>query len=367
MREQQAGLSAQFAHMVDVLTSGDRDGDGVADFPAVNDLHLGVVTSDMGVANVDKIPGCTALGQDGILQHAAASTATDCEPSYPTFLSYAADKDDAAKAARDLGCIATVGTEGCGFEQQLEAPLKALWPSQDPMPNPDGTNRITFVGDGQGNGSTLGHGDTDNIGFLRNDEAEGLSLIAIVVVTDEEDCSSSSTKHFTAPWNLGPSDPLMTQPLDLRCYYNEVNNGGDELFKLQRYVTGFQALRAGNEDLVVFGAIAGVPPDLVDRAQFDKVDFADADMRDAFYSAILNDQRMQEVVDPDSMTMPTIGNLLPSCNSDSGKAYPPRRIVQVAQEFGENGMVQSICQKDLRPAIDAIVGVIAKRLRARCE
>lgn len=50
MREEQAGLSAQFAHMVDVLTSGDRDADGVADFPAVADLHLGVVTSDMASA-----------------------------------------------------------------------------------------------------------------------------------------------------------------------------------------------------------------------------------------------------------------------------------------------------------------------------
>jgi hypothetical protein len=52
---------------------------------------------------------------------------------------------------------------------------------------------------------------------------------------------------------------------------------------------------------------------------------------------------------------------------DSGKVYRPRRVVQAAQEFGESGMVQSIYQKDLRPAIDAIVGVIAKRLRARCE
>jgi hypothetical protein len=70
MREEQAGLSAQFAHMVDVLTSGDRDGDAVADFPAVTDLHLGVVTSDMGLGDLADIPHCSALGQDGVLQHA---------------------------------------------------------------------------------------------------------------------------------------------------------------------------------------------------------------------------------------------------------------------------------------------------------
>ena len=49
-----------------------------------------------------------------------------------------------------------------------------------------------FLGDVDGFG-TVGHGDTENAGFLRNDPAQGLSLITVILLTDEEDCSSSNT------------------------------------------------------------------------------------------------------------------------------------------------------------------------------
>ena len=48
MHEEQAALRTQFAHLIEVLTTGDRNGDGKADFPPAKDVHLGVVTSDMG-------------------------------------------------------------------------------------------------------------------------------------------------------------------------------------------------------------------------------------------------------------------------------------------------------------------------------
>ena len=47
-------------------------------------------------------------------------------------------------------------------------------------------------------------------------------------------------------------------------------------------------------------------------------------------------------------------------------AFPPIRIVQVAQQFGEAGIIQSICQDDFGPAMDAIIEVIAKQLGAVC-
>ena len=64
--------------------------------------------------------------------------------------------------------MATLGIDGCGFEQQLEAGLKALWPMNDPMPMKNGTNRVRFVTTPDGTGE-FGHGDTDNRDFLRND------------------------------------------------------------------------------------------------------------------------------------------------------------------------------------------------------
>ena len=366
MREEQTALRTQFAHLIQVLTSGDRDGDGSNDFPPAKDLHLGVVTSDMGLLGIDGVDNCSGFGDDGLLQHAPSAdpALTSCQQSYPPFLSYVAGKNDPNTTANDFACIATVGTGGCGFEQQLEAPLKALWPSVDPMPTAAGENRITFLGDANGDG-TLGHGDTENAGFLRDDPSQGLSVIAIVVVTDEEDCSSSNTHHFTPPTYLDPNDPLATQPLNLRCFMNE-NNHGDELYPIERYVNGFKALRPGNENLVVFAAVAGVPPDLVDEDHLSKVDFSDQAQRDAFYDSILNDSRMQQTIDQASMAVPGSGNLVPSCTSDTGKAYPPRRIVQVAKQFGENGIVQSICQQDFGPALDAVIGMIGKQLGAVC-
>jgi hypothetical protein len=66
------------------------------------------------------------------------------------------------------------------------------------------------------------------------------------------------------------------------------------------------------------------------------------------------------------MTVPGTGNLTPSCSSATGKAYPPRRIVQVAKQFGENAIVQSICQQDFCPALDVVIDMIGKQLGAVC-
>ena len=294
--------------------------------------------------------------------HAEHARAWACDrlsgelPALPFATSPASN--DAATTARDFGCIAALGTEGCGFEQQLESALKALWPKTDPMPEVPGKNRITFLGDRRASASD-GQGDQANAGFLRNDPAMGLSLIAIIMVTDEEDCSSLDTRHFTPMHFLDPADPLAMQDLNLRCHFNPQN-----LYPLERYMKGFKALRPGAENLVIFGAIAGVPPDLVEPEDYAvRLDRQGPARR--FYSKILNDPRMVETIDP-NRTPQQGANLVPSCNTDRGRAYPPIRIVKVAQEFGANGTVHSICQEDLGPAIDAILARIADRLRNPC-
>lgn len=341
MTEEQEALRRQFPRLIEVLTSGDRDLDGVVDFPAMTDVHLGVVTSDMGTGDVTGIPSCTTTGRDGVLSTLPALDAAGCEGSYPSFLSYQAGVDDAAETANDFGCLATVGSEGCGFEQQLEAGLKALWPST-------GTG-ITF------HGGTLGHGDGANVGFLRNNPVEGLSLIGVIVVSDEEDCSTPDSRIFSTMQELDPADPLREQPLNLRCFLN-----ADRLHGVQRYVDGLRGLRPGLEELVTFGAIVGVPADLVSEARRSTVDFANAGSRGAYYDTILNDPRMIERIDT-SIADVQRRTLLPSCTTPTTRAFPPRRIVQVAQAFGENGVVASICEADFTGAMDAIIGAITRR------
>jgi hypothetical protein len=353
MKEEQTSLRDQFPKLVGVLASGDP-GMGKDKFPPAKDLHLGVVSSDLGLVGISDIKDCMGLGDDGIMQN--EPRLQNCKASYPRFLTYNAGLNSPMDVANDFACVAMLGTDGCGFEQQLESPLKALWPGQD--------TRITFLGDVNGFG-TMGHGDNENQGFLRNDPIMGLSLIAVIVVTDEEDCSSKDTTHFTPATYLDPNNPadaeLLKQGLNVRCNANPQN-----LYKVDRYVEGFKALRPGNENLVIFAAIVGVPPETVSADVLSHLKLDDPASRQQFYDGILKHTLMQPVVDDQGTPDPADDTMKPSCNTARGLAYPPRRIVEVAQGFGENGIVQSICQEDFGPAIDAIIAIIAKQLGAVC-
>jgi hypothetical protein len=326
MAEEQASLGFELPRLVRVLASGDRTGDGPTpdDFRPVTNLHVGVVTSDLGVANFN-VPTCTRapqFGDDGLLRTIGASTIAGCMAVYPTFLEYlpASATQTPEQFGADFRCVVTTGTGGCGFEQPLEATLKAVTPS---------TSAVTFYG------GTRGHADVENAGFLRRD-----SVIALVLVTDEEDCSVAT--GYEGIFDQSPTSDY-TGDLNLRCFlYPETQ------WPVARYVDGFRALRPGRPDLLVVGAITGVPVDLV----------ASGTPR---YEVILSDSRMVQQVDTSPGSSGS--RLVPSCNVPGrGIAFPPRRIVQVAQGFGDNGIVQSICQDSYTGALDAIIARIAGAL-----
>lgn len=327
MTEEQTSLATEFPRMVRILASGDRDGNGTEDFPAVKDLQIGVVTSDMGTGGF-VVPTCVEpnFGDDGILRTRGNSMDPTCMATYPRFAQFrpAMAGADPDAFARDVSCVARVGIGGCGFEQQLEAVLKAVSPAG-------------YVPPGGGfNMGTVGHADRENAGFVRPD-----SVLAIIMVTDEEDCSARDPQIFNT------MSSTYTGDLNLRCF----QYSSAALHPITRYVDGLRAQRLEFPDRLVFAAITGVPTDLV----------SDPDAID--YARILDDPRMQERIDTMAMTP----RLVPSCNVPGrGIAFPPRRIVQVAQQFGENGVVQSICQENFGPALDAIIEKIANQLRGAC-
>jgi hypothetical protein len=354
MQEEQTALRAAFPELLRALTSGDVDGDGTAEQRPVSDLHLGVVSTDLGIGQIDGIPGCEGLGDDGRLL-AAGPAEAGCMASYPRFLEHRSTEHELTQTAADLACIAALGTEGCSFEQPLESALKALWPSDDP--------RVEFVPGPAGDGlHGQGNPGGQNAGFIRDDPAQGVSVIAIVVVTDEDDCSSRIGAHFTPPVQLPPNDPLLAQGLNTRCLRNPGN-----LFKLDdRYLQGFRALRVGNEQLVVFSAIVGVPAELVTPERWEAV--TDESSRSQLYSELLAHPSMQATIDDRSTPDPGDDNLRPSCDRPgAGTAFPPRRIVELAEMFGSNGSVYSICQDDFTPAVRMIAkSMIGPQLAAPC-
>ena len=329
MSEEQLSLNMEFPRLVQTLASGVR-ADGTT-FPPVKDLRIGVVSSDMGTGGFSVFT-CNEpnFGDDGVLRTRGNTMIAGCDATYPQFLSFMPEFDtDVAGFAADVTCVAALGTNGCGFEQQLDAVLKAVSPStatdQDGRP-------LTFAS------GTTGHADGANSGFLRPD-----SLLAIIMVTDEDDCSALDPDVFNEGSSRYPGDDL-----NLRCFqYPEA------VHPTARYVDGLINART-DPDLLVFAAIVGVPVDLVPAA-----DVA------ADYDAILADPRMVEAPNPEERSQ-----LTPSCNVPGrGKAFPPRRIVSVARDLeraGANSVVQSICQESFAGALNAIINKIADVLGGAC-
>lgn len=323
MEEEQANLTANMPILIDALTTEtDRDGDGDLD-PAVDSLHIGVISTDMGTGGIP-VHGCdqSERGDDGVLQNLPSTSVEGCDATYPRFLSYEATNPDDS-ISNDFTCIATLGTGGCGFEQQLAAVEKALTVHAQP--------------------------GAANAEFLR-DEA----VLAILLVTDEEDCSVADPTIFT------DDDARLGIP-NLRCFQNP-----EMVRPVEELVTSILGVKAKHPEDFVVAAIAGVPPDLV---ALGPDDLASNDIQTAEdYERILADPRMQEVVD-----FSPEGNgarLTPSCNVEGlGLAYPPRRIVDFVSRIDDetgNGIVQSICQSDWGPTMAAITRLISGTIDDVC-
>jgi len=365
MASKQNSLKAQFPHMIQVLSTGRRTPNDPNPFPAVKDMHLAVVSSDMGTVGVQSsIETCDPNGgDDGRFKHVSSGD-PGCQAMYPAFLSYNASHDDPMQIGVDFGCIASLGVTGCNIEQQLESPLRALWPAvySDAKGNVVSPNPITFLP--TPGAQTMGRGDMPppegGAGFLRNDPASP-SLLAIVVLTDEDDQSSQKTDYLRAATDA--NDPLTGQNVLVRPFLNMGN-----LYDVKRYVNGFKMLRADHENLVVFAAITGVPTDLVDARARAAVDFTDAASRNTYYDRIANDRRMQPVVAGAGLLAFGINPACTRINNmgQAETAAPARRILDVVRGFDENGTFQSICANDYGPAMDAIIEIIARQLGAVC-
>lgn len=340
MAEEQASLAAQLPRLVQVLTSGDRTGDGPTpdDFTPIRDLHLGVVTSDMGVGGFT-VPSCSAspaFGDDGVLRTQGNPSDPSCMATYPSFLAYVAGAamETPGEFGARFGCVAVAGTTGCGFEQQLEATLLALSPSAPTSWTAAGWTVPSFL-DGR-----APRGDGSNAGFLRPS-----SILAVVEVTDENDTS------VIEPGLFDPADVRFSAvPLNLRGHvYSDPAMGIVQ--PVSRYADGLAGLRANPANLV-FAAITGVPSGAI------------ADAAHVDYAALAADTAMMPTVNTDGT------GLEPSCSSDNGVAFPPTRLVETARELDARGagtVLASICDPTFDALIDGLIERIAARAAGSCE
>lgn len=352
MEQEQAKLAEQVPRLVNLLLTGGVDTDGsrpVGDFPAVESLHVGIITPDLGYStepptsysppdDFNPTPACELndgagkagfMQTDGLIDHDddAATPRVMCEAQTPPegtlYLNYPEPGSDAADLVSDVECV-TGQTNGCGFEQQLEAILAS-------------------------------DRNSANEGFNRED-----ALLAVILITDEDDCSTTDPRVFDVeprasnPYQ-GPFTTSDELQFNLRCWAHS-----EALQQIERYVSGIADLKA-DPSQVVFAAITGIPE------QVECTDCTEAER----YQAILSDQDMEE--EPNPATADTQGQQLrPACTASdgSGSAAPARRIVEVAQGLAADTavgtVVESICAADYAPALNAIVDRIAAALRQLC-
>ena len=319
MVQNQALLASAFPPLIDALATGDFDGDGARDVPRIDTLHVGVITSDLG-AHGNSVFGCEEpLGDDAelVTERLAGSVRTGCDGPFPRYLEYA--RGGSTSALTDaFSCLAEVGATGCGFEQQLDAVLKALVTDDDPYLFYDGS---------------LGHGDDTNAGFLR----EG-SILVTLLLTDEDDCSTGMPLLYSTS-----EGPYAGTELQVRCY----EHADEALYSLERYRDGLIGLRGDPADLV-FAAVTGMPV---------RVAGEDA-------ATILEAPEMAYVIGESEVE--------PACTSGDGRsALPGRRIVGLADELADRGagtVLRSICEPDFTEMRRDLLTALAPRIRARtCE
>ena len=186
------------------------------------DLHIGVISSDMGAGSESIGLNCKrVLGDRGVLygndpSNSLASVAPNADASqggHPQpngcglhsgqrWISDIASPNGIGRITNYDGtiqdvftCLATaVGTSGCGFEHQLQSVRVAL--NADYPENPkDAPNQI----------------NPENIGFVRSG-----AYLAIVMVTDEDDCSADPDDTFNNEMFLQTQVPV-TETASLRC------------------------------------------------------------------------------------------------------------------------------------------------------
>jgi hypothetical protein len=250
------------------------------------DLHIGVIDSDMGApGDSTSSIGCTAMGDQGVLQSAPRSDVAltppiMCTDSTLTSVSnvdhtYISDvmgmQNFTAPISSVLQCISLLGDTGCGFEHQLASIARALG------------------ADGQGPPS-------DNASFLRPEAG-----LAIVILSNEDDCSATppttlyslngGMQNLSNP--LGPISnyrcnqfghlcvdpaagsnafemPPLKPPADAvqsasgmptltltACKDNDTSSG--MLTPVSQFVAGIKALKADPDKQIMVAAIIGPP------------------------------------------------------------------------------------------------------------
>ena len=401
MGEEQANLARNFPNLIQKLRELQSDtGDGNANV----DVNIMLTTTDLGNTRCSGttpeggdpvITGCNEKIDEGDFDAIgdipdASQACTDvCEKDvlitderpYIHFLSTNHNVDDVdpkdvngdgtedGPVAQALACLGPQGIQGCGLESPLEAMMQALDPN-------------------------AAH-NTDDKPFIRDG-----AMLAIVILTDEADCSIDEDLHpevFADDggkdfWEVNPATDAkgMTSAI---CWNAGVECSGtspydcesreDPLRPLTRYTKYLNYLIDDKDKEVVMLGIVGVPK---------VTEHSDIPPFQPTAGGVLALEYRDWVDDlyPDGDILPEDWNADPKKGADhmkysfgigpgctgetedgefTGQAIPPRRIRDVCEslnrepsEDDEDGQIrccmESICDEDFSHAINCLTGLL---------
>ena len=268
------------------------------------DLRVGVISTDMGAGNY-QLDGCSSGGDGGKLQNAPRSPG--CAPLPDPYISVHGNKTNVPgdNVNHAFACMVQLGVDGCGFEQPLAAIERAV------------VDRVVP-------------------GFPRSDSA-----LAIVVVTDEDDCSAAYPQLFD-PTNQdlnGPLGPLTS----FRCFEFGVKCDCLHSVKCHRTTTGQRFnCRAGGTYLKDVNEFVR---QLSSTRAMDKLFFAV--IAGPIDKVVVGTEKNNPVLDA-------------SCTSKTGLAMPSIRLQDVTQQLMPSSSFDSICSANLKTPMANLADLIAK-------
>jgi hypothetical protein len=294
------------------------------------DMHLGIITSDMGAGEF-AVPQCSPGGSGGLLQltpSASPSCAnvamTDASP-YLVYHAGGAEANFTGTLEDAFACYAAVGDSGCGFEQPLASIRAALEGCNLP---PDCTD--IHLCDGRTQNCTQPRND----GFLRPDAS-----LAVVVITDEDDCSVPADSTLFDPAN--PTLDSELGPLtSYRCFEFGVLCGGNDVGRTAGARTGCEP---GTKE-------PGTPSHQL----------VPVESYAYFLKSLKPDPRLVSLAilagppTPVTVGLDEQGNpdLQPSCTSSTLAADPAIRLTKLARQFdADRASFVSLCNDDLAGAM----------------
>jgi hypothetical protein len=293
----------------------------------VDEVRVAVLSTDLGLSwggnpyqTGDGWPGslppsCDAAGDEGrFMTYSGSKTIylDDEEYDCPTLTDQWAETPSGDPPSYNpelpgqAACLTTLGTSGCGWEQPLQSIAV-------------GVNR------------------TDQADFHHEDH-----LLAVIAVSDEDDCSIEFNGLFGVDEILNSDD----NRVHVAC-----GNHPEFLYSAAHFVDQFAAPKDGSPYAVLFAAIVGVPIDDDCQGRGDAI----TDCLDH------PDMQLVEVLENEAYVFE------PACDrweesEQVTRAAPGRRFVELASEYMANGFVYSICNKSWTEAMVGIAEMITEEL-----